>query len=215
MPVKNLFDFYNSIVKPIYVEIEARGNTLPIELLFETHSALDHFSRIYTNSDNEDKCVEKAISHLKRGALDAFKLKLKYFYKELAKFDKIRVDLTLIDNGEFYKNYSQLLANIKGTAKKARLEEKKIANLDNIEDVLRAFNDWLQVSTYIDQMEETYLHSDKIPWAKIKTYKIWCIQTIVAFIIGVLTGVFGNFLWSTICPKHTTIQTMQIIQPQK
>jgi len=49
MPIKVLYELYNSIVKPVYAEIEARANKLPGELLFEIHAAFDHLSRIYTD----------------------------------------------------------------------------------------------------------------------------------------------------------------------
>jgi hypothetical protein len=48
-------------------------------LLFEIHAAFDHLKRLYIDDATEDECCRKAMSHLKRGALDAFKLKLKYF----------------------------------------------------------------------------------------------------------------------------------------
>ena len=74
MPIYKVFDFYHKIVKPLYVEIEARGNSLPIELLFESYAALDHLSRIHSDGADAEKCVDKALSHLKRGTLDVFKL---------------------------------------------------------------------------------------------------------------------------------------------
>lgn len=36
---KDVFVFYRDYVKPLYCEIEARDNTLPVELLFEIHAA--------------------------------------------------------------------------------------------------------------------------------------------------------------------------------
>ena len=42
MTEQDVYKFYNEKVKIIYSEIEARNNVLPIELLFEIHSAFDH-----------------------------------------------------------------------------------------------------------------------------------------------------------------------------
>ena len=72
----DVYDFYNEKVKIIYSEIEARNNVLPIELLFEIHSAFDHLKRIHVDGEAADEQAGKAYSHLKRGCLDAFKLKL-------------------------------------------------------------------------------------------------------------------------------------------
>jgi hypothetical protein len=210
MPTIHPLEFYNKFVKPIYVEIEARGNSLPVELLFETHSALDHLSRAHCNNGNSDRHYEKALSHLKRGTLDAFKLKLKYYYEDLRRFEKTKIDLTLIDNGVFYRDYSQLQSDIRKTAKKARLEEKRIESEEKLED---AFNDWMQVSIYIDRMEDDFLHSPKITWARKKTFKIFTISTIVALILGYFAGVASNYTWSKIC-QFFNPQTTQT-PPQK
>ena len=46
MNEKDIYQFYNDRVKIVYCEIEAKNNTLPVELLFEIHSAFDHLKRI-------------------------------------------------------------------------------------------------------------------------------------------------------------------------
>ena len=79
MTEQDVYKFYNEKVKIIYSEIEARNNVLPIELLFEIHSAFDHLKRIHVDGESAEEQAGKAYSHLKRGCLDAFKLKLKFF----------------------------------------------------------------------------------------------------------------------------------------
>jgi hypothetical protein len=104
MNEREVYAFYTDRVKPIYSWIEAKDNTLPIELLFEIHAAFDHLKRLHLGEDKEENACNKAISHLKRGVLDAFKLKLKYFNNDF----KIIIGgnaeyLHIIDNGEFLK----------------------------------------------------------------------------------------------------------------
>ena len=41
-------------------------------------TVFDHLKRIHVDGESETLCAEKAFSHLKRGLLDAFKLKLMY-----------------------------------------------------------------------------------------------------------------------------------------
>ena len=53
MQVKDVFKFYQEYIKPIYSEIEAKKNQLPIELLFETYASFDHLKRFYLNEENE------------------------------------------------------------------------------------------------------------------------------------------------------------------
>jgi len=99
MQVTDVYRFYAEYAKPIYCEIEARNNTIPVELLFEIHAAFDHLKRFYIGEEEEDLAAKKALSHLKRGMLDAFKLKLKYFNSEIEALLKSKVDFELIDNG--------------------------------------------------------------------------------------------------------------------
>ena len=101
MTEREVYLFYNNKIKILYSEIEARNNTLPVELLFEIHAVFDHLKRIHVDDEPESQCAEKAYSHLKRGALDAFKLKLKYFNDDYAKLLKTKTDLRFIDNGNF------------------------------------------------------------------------------------------------------------------
>ena len=80
-----VYQFYNDCVKTSYSEIEAKGNALPVELLFEINSAFDHLKRFHLGEEDELLSCEKAYSHLKRGLLDVFKLKLKYFNNDCSK----------------------------------------------------------------------------------------------------------------------------------
>jgi hypothetical protein len=47
MTEKEVYQFYNDKVKILYSEIEARNNVIPVELLFEIHSAFDHLKRFH------------------------------------------------------------------------------------------------------------------------------------------------------------------------
>ena len=77
--LQGVYEFYDELIKPTYSKIEANNNTLPVELLFEIHAAFDHIKRIYIEKEDEQSCCRKAISHLRRGSYDIFKLELKYF----------------------------------------------------------------------------------------------------------------------------------------
>jgi len=39
MQIKDVFEFYQEYIKPIYAEIEAKRNQIPVELLFETYAS--------------------------------------------------------------------------------------------------------------------------------------------------------------------------------
>ena len=125
MKITDVYQFYQDNVKPIYSEIEARDNNIPVELLFETYATFDHIKRYYLNGESEETASQKAISHLKRGVLDAFKLKLKYLNKDIEILLNTKVDLQLIDNGQFISSLYKDRQEIITLAKKARLTEGK------------------------------------------------------------------------------------------
>lgn len=184
--VKEVFAFYVDYLKPLYCEIEATDNKLPSELLFEIHAAFDHLRRIYVDENDPTNEAHKACGHLKRAALDAYKLKLKYFNKELKKLD--RVDLTLIDNGQFYDEYQKDIHHIHKLGKEARLIEGK----NNPED---AFTLWDQTSIAINDFSQKYFNDpNNIKWARRKTVYLWCKGTGIAFCIGIITGIISSLI---------------------
>ncbi|MCL2800387.1 MAG: hypothetical protein FWD28_01330 [Treponema sp.] len=195
MTEKDVYNFYNEKVKILYSEIEARENTLPVELLFEIHSAFDHLKRFHIDGEQESQCADRAFSHLKRGMLDAFKLKLKYHNKDYEKLLKMKADLHLIDNGMFWPSLLSKRTEIIILAKEARLYEGK-------KEIDGAFDNWYKTSELIDQFENDYFKSPKIQWAKKQYLFRRFTNVIIGLIVGVIGGIivqyffpyFGNFL---------------------
>lgn len=184
MQIKDVFEFYQEYIKPIYAEIEAKRNQIPVELLFETYASFDHLKRFYLNEEDENESSKKALSHLKRGVLDAFKLKLKYFNEDVEDFLSLRIDFELIDNGEFIKNFHKKRNEIYKIAKVARLNESK-------KDIDEAFEKWYEVSIKIDEFEEEYFNRlDTVEWAKKKTFSWINKDSIRGFVIGILSSLF-------------------------
>jgi len=189
MTERDVYLFYNEKVKILYSEIEARNNTLPIELLFEIHAAFDHLKRIHVDGESEHDCAEKAYSHLKRGLLDTFKLKLKYHNDDYAKLLKSKTDLRFIDNGKFLSSLLEKRKIIISLAKEARLFEGK-------KDIDNAFEKWYEVSDLIDQFENEYFDPVKLQWAK----KVNFFRDSKAFIVGIITGIIGSTIVQYLFP---------------
>jgi len=190
MTEKDVYSFYNEKVKILYSEIEARENTLPVELLFEIHSAFDHLKRFHIDGETESHCAEKAFSHLKRGLLDAFKLKLKYHNKDYEKLLKIKADLHLIDNGMFWLSLLSKRTDIIKLAKEARQFEGK-------RDIESAFDNWYKTSELIDQFENDYFKSPKIQWAR----KQWFFRHFWKIVIALIVGVIGSAIVQYLFPN--------------
>ena len=190
MNIKEVFEFYEKYVKPIYSEIEAKRNNIPVELLFETYAAFDHIKRFYLNAEDENEALSKAIGHLKRGILDAFKLKLKYFNQDIEEFNKYSNSVELIDNGKFISDFIKEKNEIFALAKDARLTE-------SIKSKENAFEIWFQVSVKIDEFEHKYLNQlDKIDWANKKQFQWINKDMIRGVLIGIISSIIASILWS-------------------
>lgn len=181
MTEQEVYQFYNDTVKVIYSEIEAKNNTLPVELLFEINSAFDHLKRIHVDGESEDYQAQKAYSHLKRGCLDAFKLKLKYFNVDVTRVYNKKADLRIIDNGQFLSDFIKAKSEIFKIAKDARLNEGK-------NDTELALQNWSHVSVLIDSFEEKFFDSTKLHWAEKQSF----FHFNVNFWLGVLAGIISS-----------------------
>lgn len=183
MTQKDIYEFYNEKVKILYSDVEARNNTLPVELLFEIVAAFDHLKRIYVNNETEEQCSLKAYSHLKRGMLDAFKLKLKYHNDTYISLTSSKNDLRLIDNGTFFKELLSCRTQIISNAKNARLNE-------GLTDLDESIEDWSRVSILIDDFETKFLVEEKLQWAKKHSY----FRFSKDFIVGLISGIIGSII---------------------
>lgn len=187
MTEQEVYQFYNEIVKIAYSEIEARKNIIPVELLFEIHSAFDHLKRFHLGEEEETAASTKAYSHLKRGVLDAYKLKLKYFNEDYEKYFKKNPELRIIDSGRFYPRALKLKKEIVSSAKVARITESKKEN-----DV--AFENWYKTSLLIDEFEDEFFDVEKLSWSKKQGY----FQFGFNFLIGIIAGVIASAIFAYI-----------------
>lgn len=184
---EELFQFYERVVKPLYTEIEARQNCLPIELLFEVFAAFDHLKRFYTDELPISEAVGPAFSHLKRGALDAFKLKLKYYNTDYEFFEQNAHLFALIDNGDFTRALQQNRKSIIRLGKQARLEESK-------KNISQAFQTWIETSLLIDVFYDQFYGSQKVIWAKTHYIKGLWKERLIAAGLGIIIGLLTAYI---------------------
>ena len=183
MTEREVFQFYNDTVKVVYSEIEAKNNSLPVELLFEINAAFDHLKRVHVDNESEGIQAQKAYSHLKRGCLDAFKLKLKYFNADVNRIYSKKADLRIIDNGQFLSEFIKEKTEIFDFAKAARLCEGK-------NDTDKALQNWCDVSARIDIFTEKFFVPEKLNWAEKQSF----FHFNGNFWIGVLAGIVSSII---------------------
>jgi hypothetical protein len=113
--------------------------------LFEIHAAFNHLSRVYSLGEDPSECAQKAFSHIKRGVLDAYKLKLYFFNNDLADLKKHEKLNSRCDTLERVKAQTKIIEE----AKKARITESQ-------SDKKEAFSHWKKVSEMIDSFKCEY-----------------------------------------------------------
>jgi len=189
----DLFRFYNKPLKPLYSEIQAKTGELPIELLIEVQAAFDHLRRRYTDNQSIEECVDKAYGHLKRGALDALKLKLKNYNKTYMLLTS-KPYISLVDNGAFLKKLHLNKTEIYNKAKEARLNES-ILSLDK----------WYDVSFLIDTFyHDCSVAKKSISWAKCIYYRNFAfLYLLPSVIIGLIATILSNFYIKAFLVKFT------------
>ena len=180
--LSELFEFYYEYVKPLYAHLSSL-NAPPLEMLFEINAAFDHLSRYWKYGQNEQEIVNSVSGHLKRGCFDAFKIVVRDTiedYKELRK-----VDISIIDNGDFDRDVRKLISEIRTGAQNARLVEGDSRDEHTWHN---AFEAWVIVYANCKRFKEEFYLSDKVLWAKRKeTWQNWK-RRFEGIIIGIVAG---------------------------
>lgn len=113
--------------------------------------------------------------------MDGFKIVLRETLKKADELEKI--DISLIDNGEFEQAFRKLVAAIKSGAIDARRLEG--SPLDQPSDTgVPAFDRWLPVMEKCLQLEQDYYLNSAVKWAKRKSLIFSWKGIIVSALIG-------------------------------
>ena len=125
--IKEIYNGYTTIVQPFILNYEVMACAFPIELLNEIRSIFTHIARCYKDNVSEkviDENIGKAKGHLKRAILDSFKYNLLVYQEKIKEFQKVhsRV-LSVIDNGNFSREFYRLEKNAEKLLKNAKMIE--------------------------------------------------------------------------------------------
>lgn len=194
--LSELADYYQNVFLPAYSDVVAIIADKPIQLLIEIENANSHIFQALLNQNNGDivaENIKKAKNHLKRATLDSYKLSWVYLNDELNKLDNDIISLGLkIDEGEFLEKRK----NFHDLTKKARAIE-----LQNVgKDTDKCTDAYKEVINIGIQLRDSVDPKRKINVEKIKK-KNTIIQNIISFIIGIATGIIGNFIFNLITNK--------------
>lgn len=184
----SVYESYNNLIKPLIADIEAKYEKISPELLNEIRATFDHIARCYLpgrSGDEIDKDIEKANGHIIRLALDCYKCLNVYYHKSFEKFEKKteRVDLSRVDNGDFYAKYRQFI----NTAKLRIREAKKKESTDK-SAALRLFEE--AYTTYGELDEFITSRYGHIQWAK----RWYSGKRVLRIILWLLAAIISGFV---------------------
>lgn len=191
---------YCEVIKPLIARIEAESEKIPLPLFNEIRAFNDHIARCYYNNPSEQYIndqIDKASRHIVRMTLDCFKCLIVIMFQRIELFEKRtkNIDLTVIDNGTFFPEYSRRKVEAATAVNKAKLIEAIDINLA-LAEFERACNIYTDIVDSIDKINES------VKWAKVRfsTKKIltaiaWILSVIISAIISALftCEIFSSF----------------------
>lgn len=191
--VKECYVAYCEVIKPLIAQIEAYSEKLPLPLFNEIRAFNDHIARCYYNNPSceyIDEQITKAQRHITRITLDCFKCLNVILYQRIELFDRQtrNVDLTVIDNGTFFPEYSRKRIEAATQVKEAKIKEATdvVAALNKYQD---AFNNYADIVESIDRISET------VKWARIRfTARRWL--TVVGWTVSIIVSAIISAMFS-------------------
>lgn len=200
--LKSHYETYNDVIKPLIAAYEAREQHFPTPVFNEIRAFNDHISRCYLVDSTPDfitKQLNRAGRHISRIILDLYKYLIISFDKSIKRFEKRtrNVDLSIINDGQFYVNFSGLRNNAINAIREAKRLE---ASTSNGEEIIFA-----QFETGFNYYQETVELIDSnfanINWAKTKSLIKRSFWFWAAIISAIFSWLITDFLNSNLTDK--------------
>lgn len=198
--ITQLFSLYYDTVNPLVSVYNSLENAFPIGVMNELRDIFLHLSQSLVAESDEmvSHQFEKAQSHLKRAAVDAFKYACMAYAKKYEEFKAAHeeVDLSYVDNGEFLHKLCQLNSLAQKSVHDARMTESSPHEDEAMYKAYEnAYNSYFEVYSYImnsmGAIEKVKLKSSEDRAAERKQHTIDRMIGIIGAIIGVVGIVIG------------------------
>jgi hypothetical protein len=179
--------------------IETYDKQFPTGILNEARSLWAHLSKYYIASSDADKehNLLKAEEHLKRTILDCYKYLCISLDDRRAEFEKKykNLDLSLVDQGEFLRNFIQKKEDAKNLILKARNLDLTLKHKENVtnEDVYGKYKMAYEAHAELDKFifEDSFGKIEYV-W---KRALIKDIFTKIFAVIGLISSVITIYTW--------------------
>lgn len=187
-----LYRDYNTVIKPLIAEIEARMEQFPLPLFNEIRALHDHIARCYLDGitvERKSEEVQKARRHIVRIILDCYKYLNLTLHESLLLFERQtkNIDLTVLKNGEFYPKYRSLRIEAIQAVRRAKALESM--NLDSALDAYQeSYNFYTRIETLIDEI------LPDVHWARVRFTVRKGLQILLWLLSAVASGVISILL---------------------
>lgn len=187
-----LYQDYNTVIKPLIAEVEARTEQFPLPLFNEIRALHDHISRCYSDnvsSEQIDSEIHKAERHVVRIMLDCYKCLNLSLHDEVLLFEKQtkHIDLTVLQDGTFYPRYKTLRMKAIQTVRKAKSLESQDTNAA-LDAYQQSYNVYSELETMIDSV------TPDLHWARIRFSVRRLLQVVLWILSAIVSGVISIFL---------------------
>lgn len=191
MRIIALYQDYNTVIKPLIAEVEARTEQFPLPLFNEIRALHDHIARCYSDAITPAQIsseIHKAKRHVVRIMLDCYKCLNLSLHDEVLLFEKQtkHIDLTVLQNGTFYPKYKTLRMNAVQAVRKAKSLESLDTNAA-LDAYQNSYNVYCELEGMIDSI------TPDLHWAHIRfsvrrllQVTLWILSAIVSGIISIL-----------------------------
>jgi len=203
--IVRLFRQYYFVLKPLLTVVEATYEEFPVQIHNEIRSFTDRIALCYGRGAGENEIAEHlrdASSHINRAILDCYKFLNVYSHDSIKQFEfETRyVDLTLVSDGDFYREYLNLKSKAVRAVKLAKDSENERKNdgIDATYELYQAANNaYTELRNYIDEnMPKIDLAGKR--YRKIRrmnyagTALSWVISGVIGAVIAIVIGWFIN-----------------------
>lgn len=186
--ISSLYNTYNEVIKPLIALYEAREEQFPTPVFNEIRAFNDHIAKCHLNDIDENQINEEiklAERHIFRIIFDCYKFLNVSFHKEISEFENENrnIDLTIIDNGEFYPKYKKL----KESAVQSVRAAKKVESLD----IQKSFTNYENAFNAYSELVELILQKESdVSWARNKRK----LKRVINIILWILSAVLSGFV---------------------
>lgn len=187
--IEDCYIQYCEVIKPLIAQIEAQSEKFPLPIFNEIRAFNDHVARCYFANPSESyiqEQVARAERHIIRITLDCFKTLNVIAYRQIELFEKQtkNVDLTVIDNGMFFPEYSMMKVKAAEVVRQAK-EFEAYDSYEALSKYQESYN------LYSGIVERIHGVSEKVKWARVRfvsrrliTIGGWVVSIIVSALVS-------------------------------